>query len=88
MAKKPHPADLAQEAIIRNAIRYEVALFLGTGRYAHGTAPTLTEARIEAKRLAVENPGNGRKAMIYAVDASEKAALVTDSFQPQKEIVQ
>lgn len=54
--RKIHPADAANAAILAQAIRFEVALFLGTGRYARASAPTLAEARIEATRLVAENP--------------------------------
>jgi hypothetical protein len=81
MAKKPHPADLAQEAIIGSAIRFDVALFLGVGRFAHGTAATLAEARVEARRLAAEHPDNVRKPMIYAIDAGGRSALVINHSQ-------
>ncbi|MBI2717246.1 MAG: hypothetical protein HYX36_00570 [Rhizobiales bacterium] len=82
MAHRPHPADLAQAAIIRSAIRYDVALFLGVGRFAHGTASTLAVARVEARRIKAEHPGNIRKPMIYAIDADGRSAFVADHFQP------
>ena len=81
MTRRPHPADLVQQTIIHSAIRYDVALFLGVGRYAHGTAATLAEARNEAKRIKIEHPGNVRKAMICAIDASGRSAFVADHFQ-------
>ena len=77
MARKPHPADSANAAIIANAIRFDLALFLGVGRYARDSAATLAEARLKAARLAAEYP-NGRRALIYAIDASGRSALVTD----------
>ena len=48
--RKVHPADAANTEVLANAVRYDVALFLGTGRYARASAPTLEEARVEAKR--------------------------------------
>jgi hypothetical protein len=87
MARKPHLADLRDAEIIRNAVRFDIALFLGVGRYAKASAPTLAEARIEAMRLAAEHPDNVRKPMIYAIDAAERSALVIDRHQPQKEYV-
>ena len=36
--RKVHPADAADAAVPANAIRYEVALFLGTGCYAPRSA--------------------------------------------------
>jgi len=82
MARKPHPADAANAAIIANAIRFDLALFLGVGRYAKASAATLAEARREAGRLAAEHP-NGRRALIYAIDASGRSALVTDDVPTQ-----
>ncbi len=42
--RKVHPADAANDAVLANAVRYDVALFLGTGRYARASAPSLEEA--------------------------------------------
>ena len=76
--RKTHPADTANAAVLANAVRYDVALFLGTGRYARASAPTLDEARIEAKRLAADNPSpfGRRLPLIYGVTAEGRAALV------------
>lgn len=82
MARKPHPADVANATIIANAIRFDLALFLGVGRYAKASAATLAEARLKAARLAAEHP-NGRRALIYAIDASGRSALVTDDVPTQ-----
>ena len=49
--RKLHPADAANAETLRRAVRFDVALFLGTGRYARASAATLDEARIEAMRL-------------------------------------
>src|SRR5690606_1705079 len=65
-----------------NAIRFDLALFLGVGRYAKASAATLAEARLKAARLAAEHP-NGRRALIYAIDASGRSALVTDDVPTQ-----
>jgi len=82
MLRKLHPADAANAAIIANAIRFELALFLGQGRYAKASADTLADARREAERLAA-NHRNGRRALIYAVDANGRSALVTDDVSTQ-----
>jgi hypothetical protein len=76
--KKPHPVDLADAEVLATAIRFDVALFLGVGRYAHASAETLDGARVEAKRL-VEDHHNGRRALIYAVNAAGRSALITDA---------
>jgi hypothetical protein len=79
MPRKPHPADLANAAVIANAVRFDLALFLGVGRYARASAGNLADARHEAKRLAALHP-NGRRALIYAIDANSRSALVTDDI--------
>ena len=38
--RKVHPADAANAAVLAQAVRFDVALFLGTGRYARASAPT------------------------------------------------
>ena len=76
---KVHPADAANAAVLASAVRYDVALFLGTGRYARASAPTLEGARIEAVRLVTENPTpfSKRLPLIYGISAEGRAALVT-----------
>jgi hypothetical protein len=79
--RKIHPADAANAAVLANAVRYDVALFLGTGRYARASAPTLEGARIEAMRLVADNPSpfGQRLPMIYGVTAEGRSALVTSN---------
>ncbi len=75
-----HPADIANAAIIARAVRYDVTLFIGRGKYAHAAARTLDEARnVAAPALEAEHP-YGRRAMIYAIDADGRSALVTDDI--------
>lgn len=82
MPRKPHPADAAGAAIIANAVRFDIALFIGRGKYAHASARTLAEARnAAAPALEAEHP-YGRRAMIYAIDASGRSALVPRNFEP------
>lgn len=80
-SRKIHPADAANAAVLAQAIRYDVALFLGTGRYARASAPSLEEARIEAMRLVAENPNpyGKRLPLIYGVTAEGRSALVTSN---------
>ena len=68
-SRKVHPADAANAAVLANAVRYDVALFLGTGRYARASAATLEEARIKAVRLVADNPVpfGKRLPLIYGV---------------------
>jgi hypothetical protein len=75
--RKVHPADAANAAVLANAVRYDIALFLGTGRYARASASTLAEARIEAMRLVAENPTpfGKRLPLIYGVTAQGTSAL-------------
>ncbi len=77
---KVHPPSERDAAIIANAIRYDIALFIGRGKYAHASARTLSEARNDAApSLEAEHP-YGRRALIYALDANGRSALVTDDI--------
>lgn len=81
MPRKPHPADLADANAIATAVRFDIALFLGTGRYATATASTIELARSEASRLAALHP-NGRSPLIYGISADGRSGLIID---PKKE---
>lgn len=70
-----HPADAANAETLRRAVRFDIALFLGTGCYARASAATLDEARIEAMRLTAENQTTHRP-LIYGVTADGRAALI------------
>ena len=72
--RKLHPADAANAETLRRAVRFDVALFLGTGLYARASAATLDEARIEAMRLKAEN--QTRRPLIYGVIADGRAAPI------------
>jgi hypothetical protein len=74
--RKVHPADLANAQALARAVRFDVALFLGTGRFATATAATLEEARLEAARLVIEHP-TARRPIIYGVTPEGRAAVVT-----------
>lgn len=73
--RKTHPADRLNAETLARAVRYDVALFLGTGRFATASAPTLDEARIEAMRLRAEHRAT-RRPLIYGVTAEGRSALV------------
>jgi hypothetical protein len=75
---KPHPADVANANIVAAAARFDVALFLGVGRYANDTATTLEEARAKADRLVAMHP-NGRRPLIYGVTVDGRSGLVTET---------
>src|SRR5579883_181659 len=76
--RKPHPADAANAKVIASAVRFEIALFLGVGRYAIDTAANLEEARSKAARLVAMHR-NGRRPLIYGVTADGRSGLVTDT---------
>ena len=81
---KPHPADVANANIVAAAVRFELALFLGVGRYATDSAATLEEARAKAARLIAMHP-NGRRPLIYGVTADGRSGLVTETCTSIKE---
>jgi hypothetical protein len=81
---KPHPADVANANIIADAVRFDIALFLGVGRYATDTAATLEEARAKADGLVAMHP-NGRHPLIYGVTADDRSGLVTETYMSKKE---
>lgn len=77
-ARKPHPADVANAKVIASAVRFEIALFLGVGRYATDTEETLDEACRKAAGLVAMHR-NGRRPLIYGVTADGRSGLVTDT---------
>lgn len=78
--RRVHPAEADNAETLARAVRFDVALFLGTGRYARASAPTLEGARIEAERLIADNPSpHCRLPLIYGVTAEGRAALVTSN---------
>jgi hypothetical protein len=84
MARKPHPADVANANIVANAVRFGIALFLGVGRYATDTATTLEEALAKADRLVVTH-GGSRRPLIYGITADGRSGLVTSAMLSNKE---
>lgn len=82
---KVHPSTERDAAIIANAVRFDIALFIGRGKYAHACARTLAEARNDAApALEAEHP-YGRRALIYAIDADGRSALVTDDIPTESQ---
>src|SRR5690606_3977540 len=77
-ARKPHPANIANANVVASAVRFEIALFLGVGRYATDTAATLDEARRNAARLMATHH-NGRRPLIYGVTSDGRSGLVTET---------
>ncbi len=81
---KVHPPTDRDSATIAT-VRFDIALFIGRGKYAHASARTLAEARNEAApALEAEHPF-GRRALIYAVDADGRSALVTDDISTESQ---
>jgi hypothetical protein len=78
-SRNPHPADIANANIVAAAVHFDIALFLGVGRYATDTAETLEEACAKADRLAAMHP-NGRRPLIYGVTADGRSGLVTNAM--------
>lgn len=85
MPTKVHPADEAAARVIARARCFEIALFRGQGTYAKARAATLNAARATAARLEAE-VANGRPALIYALDAEGRSALVTPATFQAMEI--
>lgn len=76
--RKVHAADAANAAVLAKAVRFDVALFIGTGCYARASAPTLEEARIKAQRLVADNPSpfGKRLPLIYGITVDGASAFV------------
>jgi hypothetical protein len=77
MRRKTHPADLAEAAIVSQAVRYEISLFVN-GRFETATALTLGEAREKAADLLARHP-TSRRPLIYGIDAEGRRGLVTET---------
>lgn len=75
MPKKPHPVEYHDAKVIAQAVRYDVALFLGRGRYAKASARSLAQAKKTANKLAKEHESRYRP-LIYAVDAKGRSVFV------------
>jgi hypothetical protein len=68
-----------EASIIANAVRFDVSLFLGVGRYDKLAVTTYALAEVAARILAKRNPDCSRRPMIYATDQSGRSALVPNS---------
>ena len=78
MPKTAHPVESFDAAIINAAVSFNVNLFLGRGQYDRAPADTLEAAKALAKQMLAAHDKCQFKPMIYAVDASGAAALVTE----------
>jgi hypothetical protein len=78
--KKPAPDDTA---LIPSADHFDVTVFLGRGKFRTETLPTLAAARERGPQLAAE-AGRGRPALIYAITAEGRSALVPDGYEPNQ----
>lgn len=75
-AKAAHPADVANAEMIDKAARFEISLFLGTGRFCKDTAKSVAEARQKGDAMMLANPLCSRKPIIYAIGADNRSAVV------------
>lgn len=76
MAKKTHPVDYYDAEIVAQAVRFDIALFLGRGRYAKATETSLAKARKTANLLVQKHESRFRP-LIYALDTKGRSVLVT-----------
>lgn len=81
--KKPHPAEIAAEQQMIDAIRaadhFMASLFKGAGQYDKATAANVRLALDEARKL--ENAARGtQRAMIYAIGKDGRATFLTTAL--------
>jgi hypothetical protein len=76
MTRKAHPADEADAAIVRDAVRFSVTIFAG-GQYHTESAATESEARDKAAALSKAHPDANREPLIYGINAAGQQGLVT-----------
>jgi hypothetical protein len=74
--QKLHPAEVAGHDTYRNAVKFEVALFLGSGAYNRASASSINEAVLTAGKMMLNYKGT-RTPMIYAIDSRGVSTLVT-----------
>lgn len=79
---KRHPADIAAEAKMVEAIR-GAAYFMASVYTHHGYLKTTTKTVRAARAAGIElaaTANNGRKAILYACDAEDRATMLTDAL--------
>ena len=74
MFQFPPTAEEFEKAVLENAAYFTTCLFSGRGQYGREEHKTLAEARA---RAAQRTDSQGRRAMIYAVTADGRDAMVT-----------
>jgi len=74
MQTLPTSAEGYEAFILANAVYFTTCLFSGRGQYNREQHATLEEARTRAKQRTDKQ---GRTAMIYAVTADGRDAMVT-----------
>lgn len=74
MFKFPPTAAEFEKAVLDSAVYFTTCLFSGRGQYNREEHKTLAEARARASKRTDKQ---GRKAMIYAVNADGRDAMVT-----------
>jgi hypothetical protein len=70
MARKPHPADIRDEARIAAATVFAVHFRKSPSVTFNEPAGSLEAARIIKARMDAEHGKHGRRAMIYAISSS------------------
>lgn len=81
MAKAPHPADEFEARVIAEAVTWTAFQMRGpTDRQKH-TGTSRDEAEAAGRQMVIDHPS--RPAMIYAVNAAGRQALVT-TISPER----
>jgi hypothetical protein len=85
MAMKYSSLKTYELDVIEQATRFDVALFLGAGRFARATElPTIAEARARGAEME-RAANNGRLAMIYAISPEGRSVLVPKTYGAPKQ---
>jgi hypothetical protein len=79
MARNIHPADAAVALAIRSAAEFTCSIHIARS-YSTERFASLEEARAYKEKLE-RRAGNGKRAMVYAVQANGSAVFVPDSFK-------
>lgn len=79
--KKRHPAEIAAEAdmieAIRGADHFLASLFIGHGEYKKAKAATVYAAEIAAADLESNYSKHTRRCILYAVGKDGRATMIT-----------
>ena len=83
--KKPHPADIAEDALIAQATAYNVHFLKGPFDRLNEPAATLDAAYDAADALNKAHGGNGRRAIIYAILPGPRAIAISQQTRPEEQ---